>query len=137
MKDLLPQLHAVLDAYLRDPTGSLNGLTWAEQQDVAPKEQVSIARRLKETLAHRKDCEHLSLAYGRFYGVQQTYAARLTVHAFWCAWNLYLDPPKKIDPDLSLTLDPLRALNKKYKTPLVAPFEQIVRLGRFEWKLSK
>lgn len=87
---------------------------WKEKSEMPPRLMERQAQELRDAVWQDETDQWLGRwIRARRLDVWRLFAARLTYHAYWLAWNLVLDPPKKIDPELALwtsRLAPLRAM---------------------------
>jgi len=91
MSQLLNQLRFLADGCFADHAALLEPMGWRR----------------------RTDLENLGWVYGSMVLVaDHLFCRRLSVHAFWCGWNLVLDPPKSIDSDATARLE-LLALSQR------------------------
>ena len=86
--------------------------SWNELARIRPKERAYVADELKKKIRLSRYDQYFDLHF--LSGVKEwdRYALRLCFHAYWTAWNLILDRPKRIDPELdhwTQILEPMQA----------------------------
>lgn len=131
MSEEVNHLRALLhDALKVDESLMLDGpMSWLEQKELKPADQIAIAADEKKRFEYAKLDADLELERWHHLESWRTYSLRLRYHAFWHAWNLVLDPPKKLDPILTrwtMPMLPLKAMLWKDSPDRIA---QSVRVG--------